>query len=298
MSTYNGQNYIAEQVDSILKQDDVDVHIMVRDDGSSDGTVDIISKYDNVRLIEGNNMGCERSFYELLKQKYDADYYAYSDQDDVWMPDKLITAIMRLEPNKTKPMVYGCNLTACDDKMNPIGLVHNFNSDVEYYRENRNRVFFNIQGCTLVWNRAMQEELWKFTPDPTVAHHDSWVNVLANSKIGGGQFIYDATPHILYRIHGKNTSGFSTNKLCKLLNGLNKYLGKQHPRRDLFAKMILDNYSEMIDQNGEEYKNLCIVRDYKKGVRSKIKLCRSSELRTKSLKSKIFSVFCIVLERW
>lgn len=186
MSTYNGQNYIAEQLDSILKQDDVDVHIIVRDDGSSDGTVDIISKYDNVELIEGNNMGCERSFYELLKQKYDADYYAYSDQDDIWMPDKLITAIRRLEKNKTKPMVYGCNLTACDDKMNPIGLVHKFSSDDEYYRENGNRVFFNVQGCTLVWNHAMQVELWKFLPDPTVAHHDSWVNILANSKIGGG----------------------------------------------------------------------------------------------------------------
>lgn len=114
----------------------------------------------------------------------------------------------------------------------------------------------------------------------------------------GGKFVYDAVPHIFYRIHDDNTSGFSTNKIHKLLNGLNKYLGAQHPRRDVFAKMILDNYSELIDQNSMEYKNLCIVRDYKKSFLNKIELCRSSELPTYSFKSKVFSVLCIALGRW
>ena len=184
LSTYNGEKYIEEQLDSIMAQESVEVHIIVRDDGSSDRTVELVSRYNNIELIKGNNVGCERSFYELLKQRCEADYYAYSDQDDVWMSDKLIAAVEKLEDDESKPMVYGCNLIACDSKMNPIGLVQRFCSDEEYYCANGNRVFFNVQGCTLVWNYAMRENLWKFTPDSTVAHHDSWINILANAKWG------------------------------------------------------------------------------------------------------------------
>ena len=82
MSTYNGEQFIREQFDSILNQTYKNIEIVVRDDGSKDGTVDIVkeyqSKHNNIKLIEGENLGFVNSFFELLDLA-DAEYYAYAD---------------------------------------------------------------------------------------------------------------------------------------------------------------------------------------------------------------------------
>ena len=92
MSTYNGEKYIREQIDSILQQS-MPADIMIRDDGSSDGTVDIIEEYISkgtpVELIKGENVGVIASFFELIKAAPEEDYYAFSDQDDYWYPEKV-----------------------------------------------------------------------------------------------------------------------------------------------------------------------------------------------------------------
>ena len=66
MSTYNGEKYIKQQLDSIFAQEDVDVKLVVRDDGSKDSTLDILRQYNSIILFEGANIGCEKSFMELL----------------------------------------------------------------------------------------------------------------------------------------------------------------------------------------------------------------------------------------
>ena len=97
MSTYNGERYLREQIDSILQQIDVEIELIIRDDGSNDGTVQIIeeyaSKYPCISYYCGDNVGVGKSFMELLKNAPTADYYAFSDQDDVWLKDKLIRAV-------------------------------------------------------------------------------------------------------------------------------------------------------------------------------------------------------------
>lgn len=96
MSTYNGEKYLKEQIDSILSQEGVDVRLYIRDDGSSDRTTDILASYQehkNVKIEKGNNLGFAKSFLTALDECDEADYYAFSDQDDVWEKDKLSTAI-------------------------------------------------------------------------------------------------------------------------------------------------------------------------------------------------------------
>ena len=99
LSAYNGEKFIAEQIESLLAQDYPAVTIHIRDDGSTDRTVEIVRQYTdrpNVKLYEGENVGYRKSFAWLLANCRDADYYAYCDQDDYWMPDKISRAVRAL----------------------------------------------------------------------------------------------------------------------------------------------------------------------------------------------------------
>ena len=100
MSTYNGEKYVREQLDSILNQTYKNIEIVVRDDGSKDNTVKIIKeyqeKYKNIKLVTGKNLGFIKSFFELLKIT-ESDYYSYADQDDIWMENKIELAVELLD---------------------------------------------------------------------------------------------------------------------------------------------------------------------------------------------------------
>ena len=96
MSTYNGEKYICEQIDSIIAQDCgykgiANVKLLIRDDGSSDKTREILESYASkypeiIRWYHGGNKGVIKSFFDLLENSDDeADYYAFADQDDNWM---------------------------------------------------------------------------------------------------------------------------------------------------------------------------------------------------------------------
>ena len=125
ISTYNGEKYLKEQLDSILNQTYQNIEIVIRDDGSNDSTRDIIreyqQKYANIELKEGTNIGFIKSFFKLLELA-NADYYAYCDQDDIWLENKIELAVNALnQADNTKPnMVFG-NSDYYDENMNFIG---------------------------------------------------------------------------------------------------------------------------------------------------------------------------------
>lgn len=116
MSTYNGAKYIREQMDSLLEQDceakgTASFCIIVRDDGSSDGTQDILEEYagrypEKISWYQGENHGVIRSFFELLQKSGASDYYAFCDQDDYWMPDKMSHAVETLQTMKRMVPCY------------------------------------------------------------------------------------------------------------------------------------------------------------------------------------------------
>ena len=95
LSAYNGEAYIKEQIDSILAQT-VPVHLYVRDDGSTDGTLHVLAPYEaagKLTLLRGENAGFGQSFMMLLAAAEEGDYWAFSDQDDVWEPHKMEWAV-------------------------------------------------------------------------------------------------------------------------------------------------------------------------------------------------------------
>ena len=109
LSTYNGEKYLKEQIESILKQKEVDKKLIVRDDGSSDSTIKILEEISNknkkIIFYKGKNIGPARSFMELLKKSEEADYYSFADQDDIWEENKIISAINKLN-NINEPELY------------------------------------------------------------------------------------------------------------------------------------------------------------------------------------------------
>ena len=107
LSSYNGETFIRDQIESILHQvGDFSLHLIIRDDGSIDCTKNIIEtiakENSNISIYEGKNIGVNASFYELIKIAPKVDYYAISDQDDIWLPEKLQIAISALEENPSK----------------------------------------------------------------------------------------------------------------------------------------------------------------------------------------------------
>lgn len=114
LSTYNGEKYLPELLESVLAQKDIYVDILARDDGSTDKTVEILKKYDRVKVYGGNNLKPAKSFLDLIwKADINYDYYALCDQDDVWKEEKIISAVKCIE-NIDKPALYSSAVEVVD----------------------------------------------------------------------------------------------------------------------------------------------------------------------------------------
>lgn len=256
MSSYNGEKYIREQIDSILAQQGVNVKLLVRDDGSKDGTLSILKDYENkgkLTLIEGNNIGPAKSFFALISKAVDADYYALSDQDDVWDEDKLTVAIKKMEIVNNPYVIYSSNTRLVDDNkkfiknetLKPITTLGS--AFVKNY----------VTGCTTVFNKNLLLRLQEYCPTESIKCHDWWINLVALSL--DGVSIYDETPHISYRQHGENVTGAATTFFDKWVNRLKRFANHQYFRNE-YASQILEHYHDIkMDQ-----KNLLLkIANYK-----------------------------------
>ena len=110
MCTYNGEKHLQEQINSIKSQKGVSVSIYVRDDGSKDKTIEILKDYQNsgdLIWFQGENIGPAVGFMELLYQtaNKDFDYFAFSDQDDIWLDTKLLDAVGKIEKCTNKKYI-------------------------------------------------------------------------------------------------------------------------------------------------------------------------------------------------
>ena len=207
LSAYNGEKFIEEQMNSILLQvGDFELTLYIRDDGSQDATRNILETYatahSNIFWRKGDNIGSTLSFMDLVYQSKDTvfDYYAFADQDDVWLSDKIASAIECLK-RKTMPALYSSVKIIVDENLEQL-----CREDVPYEPGLLN-VFFRhnaASGCTMVWNNPFHRILTAIHFDWKEGFHDSWACKLAEVF---GVHIFDRTPHILYRQHGDNQVG-------------------------------------------------------------------------------------------
>jgi len=211
MSTYNGEKYLAEQLDSILSQRGVNIKLLIRDDGSKDSTNAIIESYINnspeiIHLHKGENVGFAKSFTLLLQMGYEmfpeCEYFAFADQDDVWLEDKLYSALSKLQ-NKSKelPITYCSNTTLVRKDLSVIGDCWK-PQDVKLSKE-RALIKSFATGCTMVFNRCAVKIYITHIPQELKVH-DFYMYQLCMFL---GKVIFDEKSHILYRQHGNNQIG-------------------------------------------------------------------------------------------
>lgn len=242
LSTYNGRKYLVEQVESLRKLKNVSVSLLVRDDGSTDGTIDILEYYAKVGVLQfysGQNIGYAKSFFDLIKQDVKADYYAFCDQDDIWNPEKLcvaVTQIQHIADNSNKiPILYASALQRVDSDLNYLK-----KQNFEHLQLTLGAEFtrHRLAGCSFVFNNMLRN-LLKYE-DNIPCSHDKLATILCLAC--GGKVIFDHDSYILFRRHGNNTSSDDICIKHKISQDLHKYFGR-HNNADLLAAKIIQQYS-------------------------------------------------------
>lgn len=263
LATYNGEKYLEEQLKSLILQKNVILNILVRDDGSTDGTLDILRQWernDQFAWYSGTHVGVQKGYYDLMKKarEYESDFFAFCDQDDRWDSDKLEIAVKELDkfPDTVPALYYSGQRLAGENLF--------FISD---HRLNENRdkisryVITDIAGCTAVFNCRLLYKVLEYEPQYMLMH-DSWLYRVCVSI--GGNVKIDSQSHMDYRQHSKNTFGMGIGIVGKVIHGIH-YLTKLSMEKEI--REVKKGY---YDQMTPEFKKLTDeVCGYKKYARLK-----------------------------
>ena len=270
LSTYNGEKYLKEQLDSLFLQS-VSFDLLIRDDGSTDSTVDLIEgyqeKYDNIRLICGSNLGYVESFNYLLESNWVNDYdrIAFCDQDDIWLSDKLVSALKQMssdyDPNI--PTMYCSNLSMVDENLNSLRMMHKPGLRCDKYGS---LVQNPATGCTMVFNKAAVTLYRRSIGTPMVSHDYTMLLVCMYM----GKVIYDSTSHIYYRQHGANVIGGGSKSLFR---GVKDVLSDfVHPPKQPRIEWLESFYSIYCDSMDQDKFIISEMIRYRNGMRYKFKI--------------------------
>lgn len=213
MAVYNGENYLAEQIDSILKNSCQNFTLHIFNDHSQDQSQEIIEEYVQrypdkiIGHHHQENHGVIRNFLEGT-QIMDADYYMFCDQDDVWLPNKIQHSLDAMEQLESQGSNQPC-LVFGDAKIVDQTLQEtapSFQRQSGYHTDALDPAHILMEnkliGCTILFNRSFQQILTVFPPE--IRMHDWWI-ALIGSFFGKIQYLDE--PLLLYRQHGNNVVG-------------------------------------------------------------------------------------------
>jgi len=215
MATYNGQRFLQQQLDSLLRQTVSDFCVRIRDDGSTDKTLEIIKNFaadhPNRIYLDGVNkttIGPCANFSRLL-EKTDADYVFFCDQDDIWLPEKLETLRQRLIAMESKhgastPLLVHSDLEVVDEDLNSLdSSFWHYQHLCPHRMQTLNRLL--VQNCVTGCAMAINRPLANFDPIPKDAiMHDWWLALIAAAV---GHLEYESSALTQYRQHTSNDTG-------------------------------------------------------------------------------------------
>ncbi len=253
MATYNGDKYISQQLDSILNQSLMPYEIIISDDASTDDTVAIINeymaKYKIIKIYQKlTNIGVVKNFENAIKL-CTGDYIALSDQDDVWLPNKLQMLLDNIDDN----YLIHSDAILVDEKLHIIADSHfALNKDkysktvFDYLRKN------NVTGCCAMITRQLVD-LALPIPDGFYIH-DHYFAIIAASF---GKIKYLDRCLIYYRQHSGNVIGITSTSYTELTNGFNKITESY---KLLYNNALLSNSNIDIQWFIEYYHNIAICK--------------------------------------
>jgi glycosyltransferase involved in cell wall biosynthesis len=249
MTTYNGEKYLSQQIESILNQSFNDFELIICDDNSNDKTLTIIEdfqkKYTFIKLYKNKKrLGVVKNFEQAIKLAK-CKYIALADQDDIWHNqklEKLLNAASSYE--KKTPLMVHSDLTMVDSSLNELHKsFFRFRGINLKNKKELNKIISHngVMGCTILFNQALKEKMLPFPKDLDV--HDYWI-ALVNEVFGTRLTIYDTL--VKYRIHNTNTSN-NQQKILKKRNFLSSIINNDklpfiNLKRDIILKEFLSRY--------------------------------------------------------
>jgi glycosyltransferase involved in cell wall biosynthesis len=257
LSTFNGERYLGDLIESLLRQTYKEWRLLVRDDGSSDATLKIIKNYsirfpEKIIVLEddGKRLGACQSFASLLSHST-ADYTMFCDQDDVWLLEKVEKSLKKMQEleseYESRPILVHTDMTVVDHHLTTIS--DSFwkyqHLDPKLDRLNHLLLLNNVTGCTMMINRKLRNISMPIPGNAIV--HDWWVVLVASAF---GRIGVCAAPSILYRQHGSNQIGadkYSAKYFVSRIRNLNKsinLLKKIVEQSSSFLTIYKDNLSD------------------------------------------------------
>lgn len=271
LATYNGEKYIKEQIDSILDQTYQNIRLIISDDCSKDNTPEILKEYEQkdkrIKLhIQEKNLGVVKNI-EFLLEQVENKYYMLSDQDDVWLPEKVEKSLETLL-QKDADLVFG-DLEVVDQDLKTMypsfGDFMLLNKKINKYidSDKLNYIYNCVTGCTIL---AKKETIQKILPLPKKSKyliHDHWIGLMTSIY---GKVAYIPEKHIKYRQHGNNQVG--TEKISHGFKKLDQV-------RELFINVKLGVFGTYVENNNrfpEDMQKLNIeIYEYFKMIQNKKK---------------------------
>jgi glycosyltransferase involved in cell wall biosynthesis len=254
MCTYNGEDFLEEQLDSIQGQDYKNWTLYVNDDGSKDATLKILKTYQKkwgvkkLHIRRGPQKGFCQNFLQIISdKKINADLYFLSDQDDVWMPHKLSHTIKKMSKlDASKPNLYCARTTyVSSDAKRILGQSDLFLKPPSF----KNALIQSIGGGnTMAINNPLKKVVQKY-PGVDVVSHDWWLYIM--NELVGGKTFYDSESTILYRQHARSLIGANTGFLAKmkrlrmLLGGTYRCYNTKH--LEAFNRFSIETVKKNID---------------------------------------------------
>lgn len=269
MATYNGEKHIQEQLKSIESQTASNWILIVSDDGSNDSTIKLLRSFqkkigsEKVFIKQGPNQGFAKNFLSLaVDPSIKADYYCFADQDDVWLPNKIQSAIRKAKQinNFWVPYLYIGRTIYTNENLHPFGMSKLIRKNLSF----ENALIQSVAGGnTMLFNNATKNLLEKIGMVDPVSH-DWWLYQIVTGS--GGEVYYDKEPYVLYRQHNGAIIGGNTtlkSKLKRILNVINgnfKLWNDKNFKALTYSRKYLTEKSKSTFDKFNYYKNESIFK--------------------------------------
>lgn len=251
LPTYNGIRYLPKLLDSLLAQTCPELITSIRDDGSTDETYTFLCAWASGRagvlLSRGERLGAAGGFLHLLQTSCPScQYFAFCDQDDIWLPDKIERAIAALQAcGPDEPAMYCSRIEYVDEQLRHLGY-----SRIPKRVEFSNALVQNMAaGCTIVLNRRARDLICERLPRK-VLWHDWWCYLVVCAF---GKVTYDEKPSIRYRLHANNHTGAQTSFLASVKSRIARFSAEQKGSR-CFSNQALEFHRCFGDRLSAPYK--------------------------------------------
>lgn len=286
LATYQGASFLQEQLDSIRRQSYPQIQVLARDDGSKDPTKEILQNYPLQCIESTENLGCKRNFSTLLRHTK-APYICFSDQDDVWLPQKVEESLQAMlieekaQPAGT-PILVHTDLVVVDQNLREIApSFWNYAGLKPHEHSTFNRLLVQncVTGCAMMINRSLADLVGDIPQEAKM--HDWWIALAAAAF---GKIVAVNRPSILYRQHPHNTIG--AQKLGPIQMGRRFFSGKLESariERKQQAEAFFNRYKKNLSENHKLSLKALIEADERSWLKNSLIAYRQDIYRTNLL---------------